>query len=284
MKLKEYSIEFIAKIIAGDTTGFPRRSQKEIYKFFSEFSVPQDYDLNGNEIYRNRVEYAEYCVQELQSSRKEMIAKLLDPRRFLENNCSIGDAIIQLNECLRYDGYEVVPDGFFYKVIDLPSNILKVESQVKIRSQLTQSNIDESVRKCEERLKNKDFSGAITSARTLVENILVGIAADDGAPILKQDGDLIAYYRHFKKHLNLDPERQDISEILKGVLTGLTSIVNGLSAIRNQAGDAHSVTYKPDHHHAKLAINAAMTFVDFLFSTRDYQKKRNKEKSKKELA
>ena len=52
------------------------------------------------------------------------------------------------------------------------------------------------------------------------------------------------------------------------LLPGLGSIVNGLSALRNNMSDAHAASYRPARHHAKLAFNAAKTLADFLFETK----------------
>ena len=67
-------------------------------------------------------------------------------------------------------------------------------------------------------------------------------------------------------------ERPDISESLRQLLRGLVSIVGGLAPLRNKMGDAHARTYKPARHHAKLAVNVAKTFLDFVYDTFEYQK------------
>ncbi|WP_171530291.1 abortive infection family protein, partial [Acinetobacter defluvii] len=85
------------------------------------------------------------------------------------------------------------------------------------------------------------------------------------------DGDLVKIFNRVRKLLNLDPSRQDISDSLKQVLSGLSNIINGLATMRNKMSDAHGVTYKPSRHHAKLAVNSAKTLADFLFDTMSYQ-------------
>ena len=85
------------------------------------------------------------------------------------------------------------------------------------------------------------------------------------------DGDLVKIFNRVRKLLNLDPSRQDISDSIKQVLSGLSNIINGLATMRNKMSDAHGVTYKPSRHHAKLAVNSAKTLADFLFDTMSYQ-------------
>ena len=72
-------------------------------------------------------------------------------------------------------------------------------------------------------------------------------------------------------YLPSSPASKDISDTLKQILSGLTGIVNGLSGLRNLMSDSHARSYKPDKHHAKLAVNAAKTLADFLFETKEYQ-------------
>ena len=47
----------------------------------------------------------------------------------------------------------------------------------------------------------------------------------------------------------------------------LVTSVAGLAATRNRMSDAHARTYRPDRHHARLAVNAANTLVDFLLKS-----------------
>lgn len=88
------------------------------------------------------------------------------------------------------------------------------------------------------------------------------------------DGDMGRLFNRVRGLLNLDTSRKDISDSLKQVLTGLTSIVQGLSAMRNKMSDSHGTTYKPARHQAKLAVNCAMTLADFMFESKAYQEEK----------
>jgi hypothetical protein len=63
---------------------------------------------------------------------------------------------------------------------------------------------------------------------------------------------------------------QDTS--LRQLLRGLVNIISGLAPLRNKMGDAHVRTYKPARHHARLAVNAARTLLDFVYDSFEYQK------------
>ena len=131
--------------------------------------------------------------------------------------------------------------------------------------------IDEQVKKCDRKLDEGDFDGAITNARSLLEAVLIevehGLCLEDPAPY---DGDLIKLYRRVQQLLNLEPSRKDVSDSLKQVLSGLSSIVTGLSGLRNKMSDSHAATYRPSKRHSALVVNTAKTVAGFIIETRDH--------------
>jgi hypothetical protein len=274
VKVSDYSIEFLGNVVAGDVPGFPYRSGPQLVKFFNHFGARDVYPAGGG--FPTRRIYAQDKIRELNGSvpLKEAIAKALDPREFARDEKSIDDAVALVNENLKYDGYEVARDGHFFKVRELRAGRVTLDASARVPDELTQLTIDENIRKCEAKLSEGDFSGAITNARSLIEGVLIGIEKDldPAAPVY--DGDLVKLYKRTQKLLNLEPDRKDISDPLRQILTGLTSVVNGLAAMRNKMSDAHAATYRPSRHHAKLAVYAATTLADFLFETRNYQRQR----------
>lgn len=271
MKVSDYTIDFLGNMIAGDLAGFPYRSGPQLVKFFNQFGARDVYPSGGG--FPTRRIYAQDKVRELNGSAslKEVIAKALDPREFAKAERSIADAVTQVNENLKYEGFEVAQDGHFFKVRELVAGRVKLDASARVPDALTQLTIDENIRKCETKLSEGDFSGAITNARSLIEGVLIGIEKDLNPAALGYDGDLVKLYKRVQKLLNLEPDRKDISDPLRQILTGLTSVVNGLAAMRNKMSDAHAATYRPNRHHAKLAVYAATTLADFLFETKNYQ-------------
>lgn len=274
MKLSEYSIEFLGNLVAGDVPGLPYRSGPQLVKFFNQFGAMDVYPSGGG--FPTRRIYAQDKVRELNGSAalKEVIAKIVDPREFSKTEKNVEEAVALLNENLKYDGYEVVRDGHMFKVRELSAGRVKLDASAHVPDELTQLTIDENIRKCETKLSEGDFSGAITNARSLIEAVLIGIEKDLDPGAATYDGDLLKLYKRAQKLLNLEPDRKDISDSLRQILSGLTSIVNGLAAMRNKMSDAHAATYRPSRHHAKLAVYAATTLADFLFETKNYQHQR----------
>lgn len=206
---------------------------------------------------------------------KDVIREALNPRLWMDGfNGNVEDAAEKLNELLQYDGYEIIKDGSFYKVRELSGSIVEVEKAFDESSELSELLIEEQIRKCREKIELGDYSGAITNARSLIEAVCVKIESEFDSEPKENDGDLNKLFNRVKKLLNLDPSRKDISDSLKQVLSGLSSIVSGLASMRNKMSDAHAGNYKPSRHHAKLAVNAAKTLVDFLFETKAYQEEK----------
>ncbi|MBS0466053.1 MAG: abortive infection family protein [Proteobacteria bacterium] len=274
MKVSEYSIDFLGKLIAGDLDGAPYRSGSQLVKFFNQFGARDVYPSGGG--FPTRRIYAQDKLRELNGhdGLKRAVLEALDPRAYLKAGMPADAMVAKVNEQLKYDCYEVVQDGLAFKIRELGVASVKLTAPAVVSHELTQLAIDENTRKCEEKLAAGDYTGAITNARSLVESVLVGIAKDLDSSAPEYDGNLQALYKRVQKQLNLEPDRKDISDSLRQILSGLVSVVGGLASIRNKMGDAHALSYRPSRHHAKLAVYTAVTLADFLFETKNYQQRR----------
>ena len=271
LKLSEFSAQKIGEFISGGSTGWPYRRGADLVEFFNKMGLREVYGQG----FPSRTAFSKTKVAELNGKPKlkDVIREMLDPRLWMGvTNGTVDECAAQVNEILRYDGYEVVKDGNFYKVRELAGAVIAVEHHFAESDELSELLIEEQIQKCREKVESGDYSGAITNARSLVEAVCAKIERDLDPNALGNDGDLVKLFNRVKKLLNLDPSRQDISDSLKQVLAGLSSIINGLASMRNRMSDAHGVTYKPSRHHAKLAVNSAKTLADFLFDTMSYQR------------
>lgn len=272
MKLSEFSSNKIGEYIAGDHEDWPYRRGTDLVDFFNKLGFREVYGQG----FPSRAVFAKEKVAELngKSKLKDAIREMLDPRLWLEltsKGHTVEICADQVNEIIKYDGYEVVRDGNFYKVRELSGTIIEIENRFEESEVLSELLIEEQIQKCREKIEVGDYSGAITNARTLIEAVCVNIEAELDPNAKGNDGDLMKLFNRVRKLLNLDPSRQDISDSIKQVITGLTNIINGLATMRNKMSDAHGVAYKPSRHHAKLAVNSAKTLADFLFDTMSYQ-------------
>jgi len=282
MKLSDFSAQKISEFIAGDHSAWPYRSGPKLVAFFNKMGFRDIYTQG----FPSRGLFSKEKMAELNGNPKlkDAIREMLDPRLWIEladSGHTVEECASQVNEILRYDGYEVVRDGNFYKVRELAGGIIDVENRFEDSEELSELLIEEQIQKCREKIDIGDYSGAITNARSLIEAVCVKIEADlDPVQAIGNDGDLVKMFNRARKLLHLDPSRQDISDSLKQVLTGLSNIINGLAAMRNKMSDAHGVTYKPSRHHAKLAVNSAKTLADFLFDSMSYQVEKGSLKKK----
>ncbi|WP_336786941.1 abortive infection family protein [Paenibacillus sp. MMO-177] len=152
---------------------------------------------------------------------------------------------------------------------------------------LTYDHIRDELKKCDKKILENDYAGAITNARSLLEGVLKEIIFTISGEHPDPKNDIVKLSNDARKVLNLDPSKPEIIEPLKQVITGLASTVQGLGTIRNVISDSHSRKYEPDAHHAILVVNASKTIASFIFGTFQYQqnkgilKKENKKTSSK---
>jgi len=280
MKLSERSIKRVGEIITGDKNLSPYRSGPKLVSFFNEFGTNHAYGQG----FPSRWMFAEDCLRQFNGTPvlKKIILSALDPRDFMEATvydkqtqtnkpANIQDAVSYLNEFLAYDGYEIVPHGKSFDVIDKSRGEIVVDVKLE-PTHLSHEFIREPIEKCRTKTSQGDYDGAITNARSLVEAVLTAVERelDPNAP--DYDGDLPKLYKRVQKHLNLSPDNPKISNSLKQTLTGFVSIIGGLSGLSNKMGDRRVREYKPAMHHAVLIVNAAMTFSNFIFDTYAFQR------------
>ncbi|WP_105619992.1 abortive infection family protein [Vallitalea okinawensis] len=129
--------------------------------------------------------------------------------------------------------------------------------------------INQQIMKCNKKIQNGDYDGAITNARTLIETVCLHIL-DESNVEYKDDGNLMKLHKSVAKILNMLPQNYQ-EDSLKQICSGFISIVNGISCIRNDLSDAHGRgklnNYKVESRHAILAVNSSKTITEFLLAS-----------------
>jgi hypothetical protein len=125
------------------------------------------------------------------------------------------------------------------------------------------------IKKCNSKIADKDFDGAITNARTLIESICLFILESKTKEKHDYDGNLIKLYKSVASLLKMSPGDY-VDDNLKQILSGVFSIINGVSGLRNNFSDSHGsapskTNYKIDERHAILTVNLAKTITEYLF-------------------
>jgi len=162
MKVSERSISALAKIVTGDSQISPYRSGPVLVRLFNEFG--------GNDVYGqgfpSRWYYAEEKIRSINGSAHlpTLIRAILDPRDWLEFEKTRDEAVAYLNDYLRFDGFKVEADGEFFSVRDLAGGAVEFEYPSQASRQVNQLFIDQQIKKCDRKLAENDFDGAITKS------------------------------------------------------------------------------------------------------------------------
>ena len=163
------------------------------------------------------------------------------------------------SEEVRYIDFSVDAElnGIFQKII------------AKKISELNNEFVNEQIEKCNEKISQGDFSGAITNARTMIETICIFIIETQGGEIEKH-GDLPKLFRQVSHVLKMDPSKY-VEDSLKQIIQGCASIVSGIASLRNSVSDAHGHSikrcYKPSKRHAELVVNISLAVSEFFIQS-----------------
>jgi len=260
----------MAETITGDNDLSFYRSGPDLIEFFNEFGFNDTY-----ENFPTRWVYADSKIKEVARNHQliEFINYALSEESYVDINTKeyeVQDNIIQYwNKYLKFDGYEILRDDGRFLLKDLKSaQVVIKEKQFTI---LSTDFMMQQINKCENKLMQGDFDGAITNARSLVEEVLLEVEERIKGERCKNTGDISTLYNRVKKLINFDPGQEGLNDSLKQILQGLNSIVLGIGKIRSKASDSHSQQYKPLDHHARLAVNSAQTFTSFIIDSFHYQ-------------
>lgn len=274
MHVSTSTITALQKVITGDSLQdgrglAPYKTWSELVAFFATIhgldteGVPQESRWKYVEAVLRRVNGTEHV--------KSILETAVDPARFLHTDFDVGEAVEYLNDYLVYEGARLVKQGLRFRIVDAADTATaQVVSSAEQVDSLAYASIQEHVSKALGRLVSQDFDGAITTARTLLETVLVELDHRLPGDASDHKGELLRLYRSVQRKLRLDPNDQDVAS-LQEILRGLTSIASGLGSLRNKMGDAHAPSFRPHRHHAVLAVNAALTVVHFLYETEQYQ-------------
>lgn len=271
MKISEHTISALGSTITGDGSLSPYRSGPQLVIFFNQFGTEDTY--GGN--FPSRWYYAEAKLREFNDApvMMDIIIAAVDPRHFLGTEYDAQKVVDYINQFLEYDDYQIRPDGKKWKLSELGGTQIDLVPPYSDSTEITHLFITEQIEKCDAKLTDGDFDGAITNARSLLEAVLTSVEREFDLNPPKYDGNLPKLYKKVQKHLNLSPGQEGLANCLRQILSGLTSVVSGLSTLRNTMSDSHVITYKPAEHHAWLAVNAAKTLCNFLFESKEYQQK-----------
>ena len=272
MELRNITTKKMALTITGDDKRSSYMGGSELVDFFYEFGFNDIYDKN----FGTRWIYTENKLKNILKSNKfiEFINYYLDEERYIDINSTkyeTQDKIIKYwNKYLNLDNYKIVRNNDKYNLEDFTG--AKVDLNMAQINVLSTDFMNEQIDKCNSKIIKGDYDGAITNARSLVEEVLLSVEEKATGNRGENPGKIIKLYNRVKKVINFDPSQKGLDDTLKSILSGLSSIINGLGNLRNEASDSHASQYKPAKHHAELAVNVAKTFTAFIIESYIYQK------------
>jgi len=162
-------------------------------------------------------------------------------------------------------------DGIIVLNIAKNLNLLSLDLiEIDIPNKASTEFVTQQINKCKTKISQADYDGAITNARTLIEEILINIETNIIGERQKYDGDLPKLYKRIAKLINLYPDK-DVENSLNEILRGFISVINGFSGISNSIADRHATSKHPKLHHAKIAVNSSMIICEFILESYEYQ-------------
>jgi len=264
---KEYTFEQISKLICGDTKikdTIPQYlSGSQLVSFFNSCGFNDEYKYGG---FPTRWKYVYEKLKEANDT--ELLNKILenyvDPTRFGGDEKVVKIIIDKFNDILKYEGYKFQKVGLFYKIIKEGEIMVEIDAY-KNKNNIDHVYISQEIEKCKHKINNNDFKGAITSARTLCETVLIHAIELLSNEKFDYKGNILVLYKKLKNILNGNEVFiNKYPSYFKEILSGIYTCINGLTALRNNASDSHANKFNTQKHHAKLAVNLSLTICDFI--------------------
>ena len=200
-----------------------------------------------------------------------------------ESNYVVGNLLKELLEYYRISHQEAEQSeqNLWKECLNIAEKLIQSNPVQNLKTSniknIDHSFIQEHIEKCDKKINDEDFSGAITNARSLIETILLYIESKLSGEEKKFNGDLNSLYKNIAIKLNLSVDKnKKIDDSLKKIISGLFSIISGIAELGNDLGDRHgkaNKNYIAERHHAILVVNSAKSFTEFIFSSYEKQNK-----------
>ncbi|EPR35022.1 Abortive infection protein-like, C-terminal domain containing protein [Alkalidesulfovibrio alkalitolerans DSM 16529] len=272
-KINPNVIRLLAKTITGDNQKAPYLKGPDLVDFFNQFGFDDQYSWNGG--FPTRWVYAEEKIKSLIEIGKfrDFLIELVNPARFIESEIDFTSTIEYINHLLSHNDIKLSYTGRKVIIDGLKSHSIDFKKKMNASDKDFDSFIDDQIVKCDRKIENGDYDGAITNARTLLESVLHELESNLSAGNNKKDGDLIKMFKRVKTLMNMNEKEYPGNNAVLQLISGITSIVNGIATLSNEMGDRHARGKKPLKHHAMLCVNSSKTICEFMTSSFMHQAK-----------
>ena len=202
-----------------------------------------------------------------------VIQELFDPSEFKGKGGDREAALRDLNGALARDGLEAYFNGPWQCLV----RPLAIEGRAGAPSRSLRQIIRErDIGSLDDEFKraldavDSDPPAAATAACASLEAVFKVYVEDYQLPQPTKET-VKPLWKLVSKHLGFDPARIEDDD-LKRILSGLSSVVDGIAALRTHAGSAHgqgTMRYRLKPRHARLAVHSAHTLAAFVVESWD---------------
>lgn len=265
MRLSTRTIGVLKNFVTGDNKLTPYRSGPALVRLFNEYGSDDSYPTGGG--FPSRHVYAEDKLQRLNGSAEigRLLEEIFDPLEFEGTDRSFNDAVEGINPYLARDGWKLVSTGGKVRVATSAGQEFEFEVPLSALDPFSTAFVADNADKCRRKMRDGDYRGAITNARSLLEDVLVGVERKlSPEPPVRYAGDLPKLLKRVRKMLKMEAELHAADRDLFVMLNGLTSVVDGLAGFSNRAGDRHGGGMQPARHHAALIVSSALAVSTFV--------------------
>ena len=210
---------------------------------------------------------------------ERLIVKVCDPREYLAAPEKAEAVCQRLNAALEPDGLSVTVVGGRALLVERHHAGAVVEPFLQKVKTINFDTVQVEIARALQSLES-DPEDAVTAACSLVEAVCRSILIELAQPLPPRK-DIEGLLKAVQVSLNLSPGRSDlppeVEDDVRQVLSGLTTVVKGVGALRTHGGDAHGRQRgfpRIDARIAHLALSAASSAALFLIQTWERQQHR----------
>lgn len=290
MWLSNAGISFVCNLITGNSGLTAVKSKEFILEFLNKHIddiINFDDYCSKNNLLDEREALRSYCqtvIKQIKGcSRLTMLVEdLLNNRNFFVDKTVVStetysteEAVFAFNQNMSELNDDDLPrDPYSIKLINKKYKVTSVDDLIvdfriiEKNDNLSNYNlINQTSQKCMKRLHERDYTGTITVARTLLEQLTREIIIKQGKSFDDND-DIKTLVNKCLKSLDFDISQMpnDLKEIYGKVNSGFSTISQGLGRMRNCMSDSHSSTCIATENDAILAINVSRTMSSFLLN------------------
>ena len=200
----------------------------------------------------------------------KIIKKLLDPVNYINKETELEKIIADFNTYLKFAQFKIVrteTEIFIHPLHQINTKIPRLENY-------NHQIINEELIKCEDSIKAQEFEKAILCSKNLVEGLLNFIRIEKFSDITETKK-LPELYKSIAKKLKLHVDEEQKECPLNNIKLNLIKLIESLAQLRNSQklshNDGKEKKFKPNYHHALLAVNTSRTLAEFIFSSYEKQ-------------